>query len=161
MSASTTVRRKAFRRNGGLEGHAKRILDAAKRKNAHVKVGLPRGSGAYPDGTSVIMVGIIHEFGSADGTIPMRSFLRAGIAESDGEIRKLIRKVARAAMDGKIEERQALELLGTRAQSIVQQKIVAGPFEANAPSTVARKGSSSPLIDTGLLRQSITYQVVE
>ena len=29
----------------------------------------------------------------------------------------------------------------------------------NKPSTVKNKGSSNPLIDTGLLRQSITYQV--
>jgi hypothetical protein len=136
-------------------------MDAAKRKNAHVKVGLPRGSGQYPDGTSVITVGVIHEFGAPGAGIPMRSFLRAGIAEADPEIRKLIRKVAKAAMDGKIAERQALELLGLRAASIVQQKIVKGPFEPNDPKTIERKGSSSPLIDTGLLRQSITYQVVE
>lgn len=161
MPAKTRVQTKRFRRDGGLEGHAKRILAAAKRKGAHVKVGLPRGTGAYPDGTPVIMIGVVHEFGAPAAGIPMRSFLRSAISEGDAEIKRLIRKVARAAMKGKIEERQALELLGLKAASMVQAKIVSGPFEANAPATVKRKGSSSPLIDTGLLRQSITYQVVD
>lgn len=159
MPPSTTVRERKFRRNGGLEQHAKRILDASKRTRTRVKVGLPRGAGEYPDGTSVILVGIIHEFGAPGAGIPMRSFLRAGIAEADAEIRSLIRKVAKAALDGRIQEIQALELLGTRAVSIVQRKIVSGPFEPNDPRTIARKGSSSPLQDTGLLKQSITYEV--
>ena len=38
-----------------------------------VKVGLPKGSDAYPDGTSVVMVGAVHEFGSPSRNIPQRS----------------------------------------------------------------------------------------
>ena len=161
MPASLRTKTKRLRRNGGLEGYAKRITEAAKRKRAAVKVGLPRGSGAYPDGTSVITVGIVNEFGAPGAGIPMRSFLRSAIAENDAEIRKGLRRVARAAQDGAIQERQALALLGQMAASLVQAKIVDGPFEPNAPSTISRKGSSSPLIDTGLLRASITYEVVE
>ena len=46
-----------------------------------VKVGLPKGSNDYPDGTSVIMVGAVQEFGSPSQNVPERSFLRSTVVE--------------------------------------------------------------------------------
>ena len=44
----------------------KKLEEIAKQMKGDnlVKVGLPKGSNNYPDGTSVIMVGNVHEFGS-------------------------------------------------------------------------------------------------
>lgn len=54
------------------------------------------------------------------------------------------------------------ELLGISAENVVQNAFkVSGPgWDPNAPSTIARKGSAKPLIDTGQLRKSITSRVV-
>ena len=41
----------------------------------------------------------------------------------------------------------------------VQKEIVDGSFEPNAESTIKKKGSDKPLIDTGTMRQSVTYVV--
>jgi hypothetical protein len=153
------VTTESFSRDGGVDKFMKNLDRARRKGKAAVKVGLPSGSGQYPNGTSVITVGVIHEFGAPGAGIPMRSFLRAGIAEATPELRALMRKVAKAMGDDEIAQQRALELLGVAAASAVRQRIVKGPFVANAESTVERKGSSSPLIDSGLLRQSITWEV--
>jgi len=45
------------------------------------------------------------------------------------------------------------------AQGIVQEYMTNLKSPANAPSTIKRKGSANPLIDTGQQRQSVTYSI--
>ena len=54
---------------------------------------------------------------------------------------------------------KVLDELGVFAKGMLQKEIKNGEFVANAPSTVAKKGSSRPLIDTGLLRQSVNFVI--
>ncbi len=125
-----------------------------------VKVGLPRGSGTHgPSGLPVVQLGAIHEFGSPDRGIPERSFLRNTMSAKKREHDALIRKLGRAVISGKESPNVALEKLGMVAAANVQETIADGVPPPNAPSTVKRKGSSKPLVDTGALRQAITHQV--
>jgi hypothetical protein len=55
--------------------------------------------------------------------------------------------------------RTSLQRLGIEAQGDVQMSIVSGGWAPNSPVTVKMKGSSRPLIDTGAMRQSVTYVV--
>jgi hypothetical protein len=48
-----------------------------------------------------------------------------------------------------------------QAAADVQAYMVNGKFAPLKAKTIKRKGSSKPLIDTGQLRQSITYRVVD
>ncbi len=66
---------------------------------------------------------------------------------------------AKAALTGRNTAGQTLNTVGLVAQGAVQQKIVNGPFIPNAPGTVQRKGSDRPLIDTGALRQAVSYVI--
>lgn len=138
----------------GLETLSRRFARDARR----VLVGVPKGV-AEADGTSMAMVAAANEFGVPSRGIPERSFLRAGLLNHLPDLIRLnalnIQKIAR----GGFTVLTALRQLGTFAASQVQQEIVQGSFEPNAPSTVARKKSSKPLIDTGSLRQSITYRI--
>ena len=128
-------------------------LNKEFRGDNRVKVGLPKNSNAYPDGTSVIMVGAVHEFGSPSRNIPQRSFLRTGIIEN----RKVYISMARALLSKVIEEKmsmhKALSLIGLQAQTDVRDKIT----DIEEPPLKYRDGN--PLVDTGHLRQSITYQI--
>jgi len=57
-----------------------------------------------------------------------------------------------------------MELIGVKAQSISQGAFTTkgyGQWQELSPKTVEKKGSSQILIDTGTLRNSITYQVVK
>lgn len=118
-----------------------------------VKVGLPKGSNDYPDGTSVIMVGAVHEFGSPSKGIPQRSFLRATVEAGRSEYRQLFRKLSEKIVDGKMTKKEALGIIGLTVQGDVQERITDGID----PELKSREGT--PLIDTGHLRQSITFEV--
>lgn len=108
-------------------------------------------------GSDLVIYAASNEFGTA--TIPERSYLRAGIDEKKRQIGKLTSKLAEKVIAGKMSKKEALAIIGQTAQSIVQGKMVRGPFTPNRASTVMRKGSSRPLIDTGRLRSSITFKV--
>ena len=61
---------------------------------------------------------------------------------------------------------QAVARVGNYGASEVKRGIVSGApggqrFTPNSPLTIARKGSSKPLIDKGDLVGSITYQVID
>lgn len=104
-------------------------------------------------------VAAAHEFGTA--TIPQRSFIRATVDLKAGEIGALQEKLAAQVAEGKITPEVAMERLGAAAQGMVQTRIAEGIGPALAPATVARKGSDKQLVDTGQLRSSVTYQVLQ
>lgn len=120
-----------------------------------VKVGLPKGSNDYPDGTSVITVGLVHEFGSPSRNIPQRSFLRSTVASNKREYKDIFKRLGKKIVDGKITKLEALKLLGLKVQTDVRDKIT----DIDSPELKSRDGN--PLVDTGHLRQSITYEVDE
>ncbi len=64
-------------------------------------------------------------------------------------------------IDGQLKPEGVLKNLGEFYQMKIQMTIRnAGSWAVpNAPSTVERKGSSSPLIDTGRMVQSVRYEI--
>ena len=126
---------------------------------AHVDVGILESAGAEADGTSVIDVAFWNEFGTA--TIPERSFIRAWFDEAEPQLREEFTKLMHGVAAGKRTRAEVLELMGQRMVGQVQERISAGIPPENAPSTAARKGSTTPLIDTGVLRSSVTYRASE
>jgi hypothetical protein len=101
-------------------------------------------------------VGEIHEFGLG---VPRRSFLAGWVDEAQDKIVNVIVRGGQALAQRKITMPNLLEQTGAWAVGQIQERISNGIAPANAPSTIAQKGSSVPLIDTGQLRASITYKV--
>lgn len=99
------------------------------------------------------------EFGTS--TIPARSFLRSTLDKNAQEYRQLARALLGQVMQRKTTARQALDLLGMKAAADVKRGITEGEGipPPLAASTIARKGSSRPLVDTGQLVASITWRV--
>ena len=54
---------------------------------------------------------------------------------------------------------RALNLIGMKGQALMRQRIVDIDTPPNAPATIAKKGSSSPLQDTGEMLREIDYRV--
>ena len=94
-------------------------------------------------------------------TIPERSFLRSSFDENKGTIKETIKSNQIKVLLGQVTKNMFLKRLGEYMKSMVQKKIIDGPFKDNAESTVARKGSNRPLIDTGRMRQSVTYRLMK
>lgn len=142
----------------GLSGRLGSILAL---DGSEVIVGVLDGhAGTYPDANlSAAQIAAVNEFGSRDGHVPERSFMRSTMDEERVELGRNLAKVVAAIASGRMTESRALNLIGMDAQRRIQRKIVALREPPNAPSTIARKGSSNPLVDTGRLTQSITYAV--
>ncbi len=136
----------------GVRALRKRVEAIHKR----VLIGVPAGK-VEADGTPLALVAAANEFGTS--TIPERSFLRSGIHEHMPEFVHLSGELLPHVADGTMTEDAALNIVGLKAADAVKAKIIDGPFEANAPATIARKKSSRPLVDSGALRQGITHVV--
>lgn len=122
---------------------------------ATLRVGFLEGS-SYPDGTSVPMVAAINEFGAASRGQPARPFFRNMIADHEKEWPAGIAAQLKAtAYDVAMTlERTGVAIAGQLRQSIVD--LVEPPL---APSTIRRKGSDKPLIDTGHMLNSVDFEV--
>lgn len=94
--------------------------------------------------------------------IPERSFIRSTFDENvDDWVEYIVDRVVDLGMgESRATAREIMEGLGIRIQRDIQNKIRSIESPANAPATIARKGSSSPLEDTGHLLQAVTYKVV-
>lgn len=140
------------------------IAHMSKLKGAHgVKVGLPKGSNDYPDGTSVINVGLWNEFGTKH--IPERSFMRSSVKVHASDYKTFNKRALRKIQAAKSTPKKELGRLGLLAVGDMQAMIVAVSEPPNAKSTTKSrdkggKGSSNPLVDTGHLGRSITHQVI-
>jgi hypothetical protein len=102
---------------------------------------------------------LIHEFGLG---VPERSFLRAAFDKNHPKYLEHLQKLVRAVYGGKMTIERALGLVSQEAASDMRNLIRtgAGVPPPNSPATIARKGSSRPLVDTGQLINSITGAVV-
>jgi hypothetical protein len=138
----------------GLKALRERMQDA----NRAVMVGVPAGK-TEPDGTSLAMIAAVHEFGSPENGIPERSFIRAGILRGRTKFERLNAANLRLVVLGQKTVEQAIEQLGVVAAGEVKREFTVGTFEPLKPATIARKGSSKPLLDSGNLRQAVTYVI--
>lgn len=144
---------------------ANAMIAAAMRlmRGAELKVGVLASGKAgdkEPGGMTVADVATIHEFGAPDANIPERSFIRAWYDDNLEENRAHLRSIEKRALRGEITQEQGLNQFGLLCQASIQTRIANGIAPALKPATIAAKGSSTPLVDTGQLKSSITYEVL-
>lgn len=123
--------------------------------NLEVQVGFQEGQ-VYDDGTSLAEVAAYNELGSSD--TPERPFMRQSFENHEKELQAACDAVNATLSKGGSAE-QALNTLGVFCKGLVQEEIVEGGFAPNAESTIKKKGSEQPLIDSGLMRQSVNFVV--
>jgi len=100
-----------------------------------------------------------NEFGTRNGHIPERSFIRSAVDEGGSQIDQRADQIYGRIIDGKLSKREGLAQMGEFIQRLVTRKITTLRHPPNAPATVVRKGSSNPLIDSGRMRASIRWQL--
>lgn len=133
----------------------KYFRELKKMTDMEIQVGF-QGDQKYEDGTSIAQVAAINEFGASD--IPDRPFMRQSFENHEGELQAACDAAQRLVSSGGSAE-QALQQIGVVAKGLVQDEIVNGGFAPNAESTIKKKGSEQPLIDTGTMRQSVNFVV--
>ena len=158
--------------------------EAMKGGVKNVKVGF-FSEARYEDGTPVAAVAAWNEFGTKPHTIAAKPGKALAFTGSGGET-VFLRQVNHPGIPERPFFRSALEeakpkVIQTLKAEIDPKKMTVGPQLAgrigdevagevqesitrwstppNAPSTTRKKGSSNPLIDTGVMRGSVTWEV--
>jgi len=145
-------------------GDLKQVANALRLlANARVYVGIPEAETSRR-GETVTNAGLmyIHTNGSTLHNIPPRPVIEPAIEAPDNKARitNLLGQAANDLLDGdKQKAKQDLQLAGTAGSNAAKRwfRDPRNGWPPNAPSTIARKGSDKPLIDTGELRRSITH----
>lgn len=124
--------------------------------NLEVAVGFQRGKAYEEDGTDVCDVALWNELGTEHS--PSRPFLRKSVDENQEKISEFTSQKAAELIAGK-PVAQVLNEIGVFQKGLIQEKITNGEFVPNTESTIKKKGSDKPLIDTGRMRQSVNYVI--
>lgn len=136
------------------------VVEKIQAERARVLVGIPMGIASETDpSTSVAVIAAKNEFGSPSDRIPERPFLRVGVNNGMPRYSLLLANLIPKVLQGTVTIDDMLGSMGTVAVGEVQKQIRTGSYKPNSPYTVALKGSSTPLIDTGQMIQSIQWVI--
>ncbi len=140
-------------------GWADLAAEVKRIKGSHVDVGFMQGETREDDGetSSMVTVAVANEYGTPD--IPERSFMRSTFDRLRDRLAKVAAGEVTAITSGKRTVDTSLRLMGEYFQGEVIRTIRNHPPPPNAPETIARKGSSGTLIDSGQMAQSVRYRV--
>lgn len=131
----------------------KKLNNLISSSNKRLEVGFFE-SAKYENGEYVANVAKIQEYGTLK--IPARPFFRNAIAKNGAKWLTF--------MKNQFTSNQNLDLSLNQAGELARGDIVASIMQTNNPpnaeTTIKAKGSSKPLIDTGFMRASVTFKVV-
>lgn len=121
----------------------------------------------YEDGTPVAYVATIQEFGYPQGNIPARPFMRPTVADKTNEWKSTLAAGSRQIMAGRLTVEQMLGQVGMLAAGNIAHTISKIYTPPLAPTTIAARAakrkspgvSTKPLVDTGLMIQSVSHKV--
>lgn len=121
-----------------------------------VRVGFQKGKATEDNGTDVCDIAAWNELGTVN--MPSRPFLRKSVDENESKINNFLQSKKKDLVRG-VSAEKVLKEIGIFQKDLIQEKITEGDFAPNAESTIKKKGSSKPLIDTGRMRQSVNFVI--
>jgi hypothetical protein len=144
---------------------------------SYVKVGFPSGKEpGKPDRQSedtassmadVATIAAIQEFGTTRAgrgnsvTIPSRPFMKNALDTNKKKLGILQGKLSTEILEGKRSVQNGLEIIGEFMVGNIKRAINDMTDPPNAESSIKAKGSSHPLIDSGQMKNSVTYIVMK
>lgn len=133
------------------KGYKQIALNVRGLKHRGVKIG-------FIGGGTVTEYAIYNEFGTS--RMPARPFMGTTADKYGPQVVKLVDQLVGSIVEGKSDIERVLSVMGEWYQMKMQQTIRDAKQWAvpNSPETIAMKGSSSPLIDTGRMLGSVSYE---
>ncbi len=142
-------------------GMAQIRRDVERLRKSDILVGIPQDHAQRPNSpiTNASLMWILSK-GSALRNLPPRPVVEMGIEKAKDLIAPQLAAGAKALLANKpLEAQRALGRAGTIAENSVKRMFGSSELAPNAPSTIAKKGSSAVLIDTSSLRRSVTHVI--
>ncbi len=128
-------------------------------KKKRVQAGILRDAGKGEEGDYIADYACYNEYGTS--TIPARPFMSTTFDEKYEVWNKYVGGVVQSLLRGEnIDLERSMLLLGERMVCDIKEKIASNVLPPLAASTRARKKSSKTLIDTGIMRNSINFEVL-
>ncbi len=147
-------------------------LKSVMTSNHRVRVGIFGGQhkskgASKSEGKTNAEIGFMMEFGTYKNGkqhIPARSWLMAPMM-NENYISEVMEKTKKSFMVSVTKKNpfDFFKSFGAALEELIGDSFETmgfGTWELNAPSTIKRKGSDMPLIDTGQLRRSVASEVV-
>lgn len=142
---------------------------------SYVKVGfLDDKSMNYPDGTSVVDVAIMNEYGMNDVfwqelnhglggyiDIPARPFFHNAWKKNKDKYSRLIEGYLKTLPKKKSSYTEFLNFLGSVVQQDIKTEILETTEPPNSPRTVEIKGFNSPLKRSGTMVNAVQWEIVD
>lgn len=136
----------------------KRFMEQIKELGElEVRVGFQR-DGLADGGTETMDIAMWNELGTEH--MPSRPFMRDSVDKHIPEISRALDAQKDALLAG-ATAREILGTVGVFQKDLMQTEIEQGGFVPNAEATIRRKGSDKPLIDTGVMKNSVNFWVVK
>ena len=127
------------------------VLNKLKLQFGRIEAGFFVGT-KYKNGKDVTEVAKKNDKGIG---VPERPFMiPAGNKAANKTINITVQSIA-----GGMDEQQALSRAGIMFKNAIQREITNLKEPPNAQSTILKKGSSNPLIDTGLMRSKVEWKL--
>ena len=145
--------------------NVKQIQDFALKCNAEILVGFPSGlmhtSIDRESGNEIVeeTAELAKRLSFGDNLIPPRPFLEDGIESGKEDLLRAFKKQMENVHEGK---KANWNQVGVMAVGKIQEFVRSGYYKANvpnAPETIEKKGSDTPLIDTAQMLNSTTFIV--
>lgn len=139
-----------------------RKIISAKAQLPDLAIGFPfslrsQSGTKYGNGVSVIEVAAWNQYGTK--SIPSRPFLTASREQMIKTTAALRQKILEQVNNDQSCPDEVFDQIGAMCASVVKNTITAWQDPPNSPATVKAKGVNNPLVDTGLMRQSVTWEV--
>jgi len=113
--------------------------------------------GLLDDTSDIAEYGYYNEFGLG---VPERSFIRSTFDENRTKYEAMLEKALEQGQRRGVPPTRGFLKLAIKMHNDIKRKITKLRSPKNADATVAAKGSSNPLIDTGAMRNAIRWRIL-
>jgi hypothetical protein len=140
------------------KGYKDAIKKLKALKGKTVQVGILKDAGTNKDGTFIADYASANEFGTKD--IPARSFIGS---TCDEQSKKWDAKIDKMINDPSYNAQELVGKLGAQIVGDIQDTITYRDIlpKLSEQTIKRKKGSTKTLIDTGIMRSSIKFEIVD
>lgn len=139
-------------------GYKALMMEIDNADDVFVDVGIFEGERNEETKTTISEYATVNEFG--DGKIPSRPFMAISFDENVARIEKDMEIAARRIVGGTSSAMKEFNIIGLKHQQRIQRTIKGRDILPKlADSTIAEKGSTKTLVDTGIMVNAVTYTI--